>query len=235
MTPTVPPLKIERALVDYWENGNLAPLQTVLAGIKSFPDAEGDLTWERWDAAMLARNFAEAQAAIDAFSSETLPAVVGAPIPKSYFSGCLCLAQGENIRAQELFEAARPSMEAETFAHPNDAMRHARLGLLYAYMGRKAEAIREGERATQLVPVSEDAIDGHQWLCNLALIHARMGDADQALSMVESLLRQPGCVSPLNEASLSLWDLRLRWQWDPLRKDLRFQKILADPEPATIY
>ena len=184
---------------------------------------------------MLARDFVAAETAIDGFPLETWPSVLGAPVPKSYLKGCILLAKGENARAQELFEAARPSMEAEMFAHPNDAMRHARLGLLYAYMGRKAEAIREGERATQLVPVSEDAIDGHQWLCNLALIHARMGDTDQALSMVESLLRQPGCVSPLNEASLSLWDLRLRWQWDPLRKDLRFQKILADPEPATIY
>ena len=184
---------------------------------------------------MLARDFVAAQTAIDGFPLETLPSVLSAPVPKSYLKGCTLLAQGENARAQELFEAARPSMEAETLAHPNDAMRHARLGLLYAYMGRKTDAIREGERATQLVPVSEDAIDGHQWLCNLALIHARIGDRDQALSMVESLLQQPGCVSPLNEACLTLWDLRLRWQWDPLRKDTRFQKILGSPEPATIY
>ena len=53
--------------------------------------------------------------------------------------------------------------------------------------------------------------------------------------MITSLLRQPGCVSPLNEASLTIWDLRLRWQWDPLRSDPRFQKILAEPEPPTIY
>ena len=152
-----------------------------------------------------------------------------------YLEGCIGLAQGEDREGREFFEIARPSMEAETLAHPNDALRHARLGLLYAYMGRKADAIREGERAVQLTPVSGDAIDGHQWLCNLALIHARIGDADQAIAMIESLLRQPGCVSPLNEASLSLWDLRLRWQWDPLRSDPRFQEILGAPEPATVY
>ena len=132
----------------------------------------------------------------------------------------------------EFFEIARPSMEAETIAHPNDALRHARLGLLYSYMGRKADAIREGKRAVQLTPVSKDAIDGHQWVCNLALIYARLGDADQAIALIESLLRQPGCVSPLNEASMSLWELRLRWQWDPLRSDPRFQKILDSPGAA---
>ena len=235
LAPKMDPLRGERALVAFWQDGNLVPAQEFFRNLNGFGDPEGNLVWGHWDAAMLARDFANARSAIDSFPLETLPSVLGAPVPKAYLNGCIWLAQGENARAQELFEAARPSLEAETLAHPNDAMRHARLGLLYAYMSRKADAIREGERATQLVPVSEDAIDGHQWLCNLALIHARVGDTEQALSMVASLLRQPGCVSPLNEASLTLWDLRLRWQWDPLRKDGRFQKILANPEPATIY
>ena len=126
-------------------------------------------------------------------------------------------------------------MEAESLAHPDDSIRHARLGLLYAYLGRKGEALREGERAVALTPVSSDAIDGHLWLCNLALIHARVGDADEAISMLNRLLVQPGCISPLYEANISQWDLRLRWQWDPLRSDPRFQQIIAGPEPATIF
>ena len=80
-------------------------------------------------------------------------------------------------------------MEAETLAQPEAALRHARLGLLYAYMGRKADAIREGKRAVELTPVSDDAIDGHQWLCNLALIHARVGDAEEAISMIPASKR----------------------------------------------
>ena len=233
--PIFAPLKVERALVDVWQNGNVRPLQEALAAIASFPDAEGNLTWERWDAAMLARDFTAADAALDAFRFDTLPSVLAAPIPKSYLDGCIHLAQGDREHAQTLFEAARPSMEAEVLALPDDAMRHARLGVLYAYMGRKADALREGERATQLVPVSADALDGHEWLCHLALIHAWVGDSDEAISMIEALLRQPGCVSPLNEAVLTLSDLRLRWQWDPLRKNPRFQKILAGPEPATVF
>ena len=108
------------------------------------------------------------------------------------------------------------------------------LGLLYAYMGRKSDAIREGERAVKLQPVSADHHDGPRWVCNLALIHARVGDSTKAISMIKTLLTQPGCVS-FYEASMSIWDLRLRWQWDPLRKDTRFQKILAGPEPVTVY
>src|SRR5947207_13247210 len=36
-------------------------------------------------------------------------------------------------------------------------------------------------------------------------------------------------------ALISLSDLRRRWEWDPLRNNLWFQKILAGPEPKTIH
>ncbi len=234
MTPNVIRLQAQRALVDFWQSGNLEPLRKLFT-MPNPPDTGEDAIWERWDVALLSRNFDEAEAAIDFFPRETLPSLLGAPIPKSYLRGCVWLAQGDRARALPELEAARPSIEAETFARPGDAMRHARLGLLYAYLGKKSEAIREGKRAVELTPVSEDAVDGHQWACNLALIHAWVGDTAEAVAMVESLLRQPGCVSPLNEASLTLSDLRLRWQWDPLRKDARFQRLLAAPEPPTAY
>ena len=229
LAPKMDPLKGERALVELWQNGNLFPMQKISASVIAYGDQEGNVTWGRWDTAMLSRDFAAAHAAIDSFPFETLPSVLSAPVPKTYLEGCIWLGRGQNAGAQEFFEIARPSMEAETIAHSNDALRHARLGLLYAYMGKKTDAIREGKRAVQLTPVSKDAIDGHQWLCNLALIHARVGNADKAIALIEALLRQPGCVSPLNEASMSLSELRLRWQWDPLRSDPRFQKILATP------
>ncbi len=234
IAPTVVLLSVERSLVDVWRNGNLAPLQKVFADLTTFGDPEGTVAWMRWDAAMLGRNFETAAAAIDGFPFETLASVYSAPVSKNYLRGCVALAKGESDQAEHFFELARPQMEAETVAHPEDGIRHARLGLLYAYMGRKAEAIREGERAMELDPVSLDAFDGPQHLTNLALIYARLGENDRAISMIDSLLKTPGTVQ-FCESSMSLSELRLRWQWDPLRKDPRFQKILAAPEPPTIY
>lgn len=235
LNPKLPELRCEAAIVHFWRTGDLAPLRTFYADLPTYGDPGGLVAFGRWDCAMLSRNFAAAQAAIDGFPFNTLPSVLSAPVPKAYLEGCTWLAQGEQGRAMEAFNAARPAMEAEMVAHPGDALRHARLGLLYAYLGRKKDALREGERAVQLTPVADDAIDGHQWLCNLALIHARVGDNDRAIAMIERLLREPGCVSPLDEACLTLWDLRLRWQWDSLREDPRFQKILAEPEPVTVF
>lgn len=234
IAPTLPLLKVQRGLVDLWQNGDLAPLQAVFAALPQYGDPEGTLAWMRWDAALLARDFVGAQAAIDGFPFDTLSSVYSAPVPKSYLEGCIALAKGDDARAQEKFETARPALEAEIFAHPENPLRHARLGLLYAYMGRKADAIREGQRAVELQPVAEDAFDGPENLSNLALIHARVGNTDEAIKMIESILQMPGGVF-FYEASMSLAELRLRWQWDPLRQDARFGKLLAGSEPATRY
>ena len=47
-------------------------------------------------------------------------------------------------------------MEAEAMAHPGNALRHARLGLLYAYMGRKAgRHSRRREEPSNRTPVTQ--------------------------------------------------------------------------------
>ena len=89
--------------------------------------------------------------------------------------------------------------------------------VLYAYMGREDDAIREGKRATELKTVADDADAGAEQLCNLALIYTRVGETDQAISLIDKLLRMPGGVF-FSESSMSLWELRLGWQWDPLPK-----------------
>ncbi len=68
----------------------------------------------------------------------------------------------------------------------------------------------------------------------LALIYARNGDADQAIQLIERLLITPFAVDYCDD-SITLSDLRQRWEWDPLRNDPRFQKILASPEPKTVF
>jgi len=227
-------LRAQRALIDLWRDGHLEPLKNVFASIDSYGGSEGTLTWMRWNAAMLRRDFVAAADAIDRFPFDTLPSVFSAPVPKSYLRGCIALAQGKDQQAQELFEAARPEMEAEALAHAENELRHARLGLLYAFIGRRADAIREGKRAVELKPLSEDCDAGVEQLANLALIYARVGENDQAIEMIQKLLQTPGAVF-FSEASISWWELRLGWEWDPLRKDSRFQRILAEPEPATIF
>jgi hypothetical protein len=66
------------------------------------------------------------------------------------------------------------------------------------------------------------------------VICAHIGNTDEAINRIERLLTTPFAVD-YDDASITLSDLRQRWEWDPLRNDPRFQKILAAPEPKTVY
>src|SRR5438552_19211334 len=113
---------------------------------------------------------------------------------------------------------------------PLNAERHADLGWFYAFAGRKDEAIREGRRAVDLKPESKDAIDGAIMNCYLALIYVRVGENDLAIPLIERLLKTPGAVDSV-DYSITVNDLKYRWEWDPIRNDLRFQKLIAQTAP----
>jgi tetratricopeptide (TPR) repeat protein len=131
--------------------------------------------------------------------------------------------------------AAAADMEMRTRDHSDYPFFHESLGLIYAYMGRKEDAIREARRAVEMEPESQNAFHGALHVATLAQVYALTGEADQALTLIERLLTIPGPVQPTLSQSITLAELRLRWEWDSLRNYPRFQKILAGPEPKTVY
>jgi serine/threonine-protein kinase len=234
LAPDLPTLRVEKSYIDFWLRGELAPLRDILAEIPGDVDPDGSITLSRWDAALLARDFAAAQHAVAVSAADQVRAL-GSPLPKSYMLGCVALAAGEPARAHVLFESARTNMETAALAAPLEPFRHAWLGLLYAYLGRKEDALREGRRAVTLLPESKDAVYGPSLAGMLAVIYARTGESDQAIALIERLLTTPGAWAKAFDGNITLADLRLRWQWDPLRGDSRFQKIVTGPEPKTIF
>ena len=99
------------------------------------------------------------------------------------------------------------------------------LGLIDAGLGRKQEALREGRRACELLPVSKDAVDGTNFAVNLAQIYAWTGEKDLAIEQIAAVERIPN--------PLSYGFLVLQPQWDSLRKDSRFEKILTSLAPKS--
>ena len=153
---------------------------------------------------------------------------------------------GEGINTAELSSRAASishkviSWSAKIFSNSQDLFlktrskrrpkryRHANLGWLYAFMGRTEDAIREGRRAVELKPESKDAVDGVTVNCYLALIYARVGEKDLAFPLLQRLLKTPGAVDSV-DYSITINDLKHRWEWDPIRSDPRFQKLLEQP------
>lgn len=136
----------------------------------------------------------------------------------------LCLAEGSAIGADAAgvrlhAEEARKAFEEQLRASPEEPQRHASLGLALAYLGRKEEAIREGERAVSLQPVARDAVDGPYNQHQLARIYILVGEPEKALDQLEPLLKIPYWLSPA-------W-LSIDPNFDPLRKNPRFQKLVS--------
>ena len=136
----------------------------------------------------------------------------------------LCLVQayalkGDAANVRTYAEEARKAFEEQLRAAPNDAQRHVVLGLALAYLGRKEEAIREGERGVALDPVSKDARNGPYFQHQLVRIYMLVGEPEKALDQLEPLLKIPYFLSPG-------W-LKIDPNFDPLRKNPRFQKLVA--------
>jgi serine/threonine protein kinase/Tfp pilus assembly protein PilF len=225
--------KVGLAYLEVFQNSNPAAGIKILQNIPAGMDPNGVATLARWDMAMMARDYATAEKILTDFPLENFPRPGEAP--KTYYQGRIALARGDIESARHYFAAVAPTIEACVHDDPNEPNGHAQLGLLYAFMDRKEDAIREGRRAVDIDPESQNAFHGVARTANLALVYALVGEPDQAITLIERLLGTPGSVQwPDFESNISLADLRLRWEWDSLRSNPRFQKILDGPEPKTL-
>jgi TolB-like protein/Flp pilus assembly protein TadD len=225
MAPDSIVAKTQKGYVDFWWKGDTNSLKSILAQIPAETDPDGAVTTCRWDLAMIMRDFATASRVVDASPLDELSYLNAGTTPKSFLQGCVYLAQGNPVAAQKLFESARQSFEAAVKESPKSAERHANFGLVNAFMGRKEEAIREARHAVELKPESKDALDGALMSSYLALVYVRVGEKDLALRLIERLLKTSGAVDSANY-SITVNDLKYRWDWDPIRDDPRFQKLI---------
>jgi TolB-like protein/Tfp pilus assembly protein PilF len=228
MAPASIIAKIQRGYVEFWWKGDTGLLKSLLNQVPPGVDPDGSVTSVRWDVAMLDRDYATARRAIDASSAKELSYTGESSTPRTFFEGCIALAQGDVPAAQKYFQDAQPVFEDAVKEAPSSAIRHANLGWFYAFIGRKDDAIREGRRAVELKPESKDAVDGVIVNCYLALIYARVGEKDLAFPLLARLLKTPGAVDSV-DYSITINDLKHRWEWDPIRSDPRFQKLLEQP------
>ena len=221
--------KIQSGYVDFWWKGDTQLLKSVVDQIPAGVDPDGVVTAARWDVAMLRRDYSAAKTVLQTSTANEVSYTNAGLTPKVFLEGCTYLALDDHTNAKITFESVSPAFEAALKEAPASAERHAILGWLYAVMGRKDDAIREGRRAVELKPESKDALDGPIMSAYLALIYAHVGENDLAIPLIERLLKTPGAVDSANY-SITVNDLKYRWEWDPLRKDPRFKKLIRNPE-----
>jgi tetratricopeptide (TPR) repeat protein len=230
LAPTSLVAKIQSGYIDFQWKGDTRLLKSMLEEIPAGVDPDGSITASRWDAAMLQRDYSAAKRILETSSANETSYSIAGLTPKIFLEGCTYVAQGDNASAQKAFDQARPAFETAVKEAPESAERHASLGWLYALMGRKNDAIREAQRAVELKPESKDAVDGSLMNGYLALIYAQVGENDLAIPLIERLLTTPGAVDS-TDYSITVNDLKYRWEWDSLRNDPRFKQLIAEPTP----
>ena len=126
---------------------------------------------------------------------------------------------GDRRRAAAYGDSARAAFEQQLKVTPEDPARNVLLGVALAYMGKKDDAIRAGERGLALQPIKQDGSNGPYNQHQLARIFILLGEPEKALGQLEPLLKIPYYLSPG-------W-LRIDPTFDPIRKHPRFQKLLS--------
>src|SRR6266568_697322 len=149
-------VKIQRAYIEFFWKGSTAPIKAALESLPPTLDPDGVVTFARWDVSLMDRDAAAAEKALASCQLDTIASQTGVPLPKSYLQACVDLVRGDPTKARAEFEAARPAIEKTVANSPQDGTRRAQLALLYAYLGRKEDALREGQRAMELKPISHD-------------------------------------------------------------------------------
>jgi TolB-like protein/class 3 adenylate cyclase/Flp pilus assembly protein TadD len=143
--------------------------------------------------------------------------------PREWNQAIVARGLGDSGKAQAALQAARERAAGEVRKRPENAKALMVLGQIDAGLGRNEDAIREGQRAVELLPVTKDAMNGSQLLIRLASIYAQVGETDRAFDLLEKGIHQPDVP---NYGSLKLEEV-----WDPLRKDPRFQKLVTSLAP----
>jgi serine/threonine protein kinase/tetratricopeptide (TPR) repeat protein len=217
--------KLDRAAVDFYWKADPRPWHQMVDSIRATnPGATQDIAdfWLHY--ALAERDAVAAKNALIAAGENPPFTDEAVTLSRLFIKGVIARMTKDETEARTAFTAARAEQEKIVQANESYGPPLCVLGLIDAALGRKEEALREGRRAIELLPVGKDPINGITMVKYLAMIAAWAGDKDLACEQLAIALRPP--------SRLTYGELKLLPFWDPLRGDPRFEKIVASLAPT---
>jgi serine/threonine-protein kinase len=207
-----------RATVEMDWKGDLSMMKNLLASLPPDFESFGMVALARFNVCFFERKFDEALNVLWRSPLENLHGQTSTPLPKSFLAAQVYRLIPDPEKAHAEYEHALSIAERALEKSPQDSARHALIGLIYAGLGRKDEAIREGNRALELLPESKDAMDAPVLELAMARIYAITGEHEKAIDLLQHSLQTP--------AGLTVHEIRLDPTWDVLREHPRLKARL---------
>ena len=218
------PTKVQLAGIALESQANPKPLHAALdAIIVADPSSAETLADSRIELALCERDWPSAQRALA--MTDAGCQVGSLPFSHAWCVGVVARGSGDTTRAHAAFIEAEAEIKKILETQPDYPDALCVLGLIEAALGQKAQAMDNGRRAVDLLPLTKDAIDGAYMITSLALIYAWCGEKKLATEQLEVAIRIP--------SDLNYGQLRLHPRWDPLRGDPRFEAIVASLAPKS--
>ena len=206
---------------ELYGNADPRPLHQAIDSIRATNPAAGTsaIAHDWLFCALAERDGAAATQALSALSENEISLGDKVSFNRHFVEGLIARMRNDEHNAQLAFAAAREEQERIVEAQPDFGPAWCALGMIDAGLGRKEEALREGRRALELLPLEKDALVGQYLARYFAVIAAWVGEKDLACEQLAVVVQPP--------SNVSYGELKLMPWWDPLRGDPRFDKIVS--------
>jgi TolB-like protein/Tfp pilus assembly protein PilF len=222
--PDAKPTRIFRAFIAVDQRADTGPWRVAIEKILAEDPASAKdpfLTGQRFILALFDRDLDAAGVLATALSQKDSPDWY-LDFGRDFWMGVVARLKGDETSARAALTRALAEYKEE-ISNLDDVFLLCRLGLIDAILGKKEEALSEGRRAIEMLPIVKNATTDGYVKRYVAMICAWAGERELALEHLEVVARIPG--------GPSYGDLRLNPMWDPLRGDPRFEKIIASLAP----
>ena len=217
--------KLILASIDFEQRADTQPLHQTIDSVRATsPAAVPTIVsqWLTW-AALAERDATAANHAVIAAGENPIELGDDVYCTRPFMEGVIARMAKDDGKARSAFTEARAEQEKIVQAQPNFGPPWCVLGLIDAALGHKQEALREGRRAVELLPVEEDAVRGPAMIKYLAMIAAWVGDNELACQQLAVAIRPP--------RKVTYGQLKLLPFWDKLRGEPCFEKLVASLAP----
>jgi tetratricopeptide (TPR) repeat protein len=218
-------IKLDRAFLELDWKADTRPLHQTIDSIREKNPAAMQKVAPYWFACALAERDAAAAANALVVLGENTFGNGAVQFNRTFGEGLIARMSKDEAKARAVFAAARIQQEKVVQAQPNYGPALCVLGVIDAGLGRKEDALREGRRAIELMPLEKDSFNGTHMIAYFAVIAAWVGEKDLACEQLAIATRLPW------HETVSYGRLKLLPDWDPLRGDPRFEKIVSSLAP----